>query len=149
MFFSSLIHHRDGVQIAARNGSLDILVLLYESGASLHSRGSRGDTLFHLASSNGHVPILQWLTSVGVMHDSVDILGQTCAHLAARRGEVEVLRYLYYTLDMDLYQKDFDDQTPLDTIPKQTLRGNDKELEETRDFLMSLLESQSIFEEAS
>jgi hypothetical protein len=80
---------------------------------------------------------MEWLTSVGVMHNVVDLSGQTCAHVAARRGEVEVLRYLESKHEMDFNQKDFDDHTPLDKIPKSSLLGNEKELEETRLFLLS------------
>jgi ankyrin repeat protein len=129
--------HRDAVQISTRNGSLDILKILFAAGASLTTRGKRGDTLFHLAAANGHVSIMEWLTSVGVMHNMVDLAGQTCAHVAARRGEVAVLRYLELKHDMDFNQKDFDDETPLEKIPKHPLHGNEKELEETRLFLLS------------
>lgn len=135
-----MIFLRDAVQISTRNGSLEILRLLYESGATLNTRGKRGDTLFHLASANGHLEIMKWLTSVGVMHNMVDITGQTCAHVAARRGEINVLKYLETAHQMDFNQKDFDDQTPLDKIPKSALNGNELELEETRVFLLSRME---------
>lgn len=127
---------RDAVQISTRNGFLDILKFLFEAGASLTTRGKRGDTLFHLAAANGHVSVMEWLTSVGVMHNMVDLTGQTCAHVAARRGEVGVLRYLELKHDIDFNQKDFDDETPLDKVPKSSLHGNEEELEETRLFLL-------------
>lgn len=83
---------------------------------------------------------MEWLTSVGVMHNMVDITGQTCAHVAARRGEIAVLIYLDQVHQMDFTQKDFDEQTPLDKIPKTSLHGNEIELEETRLFLLSRIE---------
>eukprot|EP01031_Cornospumella_fuschlensis_P029989 gene29989-36223_t len=52
---------RDGMQIAARNGSIPVLTLLHSSGGELSSRGPKGETLFHLAAYNGHVPTLRWL----------------------------------------------------------------------------------------
>lgn len=42
-------HGRNAVQIAARNGSLDILAWLQTEGANFHSRGPQGDNAFHLA----------------------------------------------------------------------------------------------------
>lgn len=39
---------RDAMQIAVRNGALDLVKYLSQSGASTASRGKRGDTLFHL-----------------------------------------------------------------------------------------------------
>jgi hypothetical protein len=138
--FSVSLMCRDAVQISVRNGSLEILTLLHEAGASLDTRGKRGDSLFHLAAANGHLRVLEWLTSMGVRHDLVDSTGQTCVHVAARRGEVEVLKYLESVHQMDLNQRDQDEETPLAKVPKTSLQGNEKELEETRTYLLSQLE---------
>jgi ankyrin repeat protein len=83
---------------------------------------------------------MEWLASVGVMHDLVDSSGQTCAHVAARRGEIDALRYLSSAHQMDLNQRDNDNESPLDKVPKISLQGNEGELEKTRAYLLSLLE---------
>mmetsp|Transcript_20920 Transcript_20920/g.30132 ORF Transcript_20920/g.30132 Transcript_20920/m.30132 type:complete len:1207 (+) Transcript_20920:147-3767(+) len=131
---------RDAMQIAARNGALDLMKLLFDNGGSVSTRGKKGDTLFHLAASNGHISVMEWMSSVGVLSTGVDLRGQTCVHVAARRGEVDVLRYLHETLHMDLNQEDFDGKTPLQYVPKQALQGNSEEVEETRLYLISVLE---------
>jgi ankyrin repeat protein len=127
------------MQISARNGALDIMTLLRENGASVSTRGKKGDDLYHLAAYNGHTHVMQWLSSIGLLHTNVDLYGQTCAHVAARRGEVSILKYLHESLHMTLMQEDFEGKTPLDHIPRQILQGNEVELELTRSYLMSFL----------
>src|SRR4051812_40696772 len=105
---------RDAMQICSRNGSVPMLTMLLTHGGLLSSRGSKGDTLFHLASYNGHVACLRWLHTQGIVTEAVDILGQTALHVAARRGELKVLRYLHDKLKLDHTQLDFDGRTPLE-----------------------------------
>ena len=58
---------RDAAQIAARNGSVSMLKLLYKNGANMMTnKGVHGDTLFHLAAGNGHVHALKYLHSIGM-----------------------------------------------------------------------------------
>jgi hypothetical protein len=139
-----MTYYRDAMQIAARNGALPVLKLLHESGAQLSTRGKEGDTLVHLAAGNGHIAVLEWLASVGGLTAAgraVDLRGQTAAHVAARRGEVEVLRYLHHVLDVDVLQPDFENQTPLEMVPKQLfLVPNAEKMLETRQFLLSLVD---------
>jgi len=131
------------MQIAARNGSLDVMRLLYDNGGDLTTRGKTGDTLFHLAAANGHVNVMIWMNSIGGLATCVNRYGQTPAHIAARRGEVDVLKYLHYDLCVDVQQEDFDGQTPLQLVPRHSMYGNDQNVQETRDFLISLLDVDS------
>jgi len=136
---------RDAMQIAARNGSTQVLSLIHEHGGEISTRGPKGDTLYHLAASNGHVNVLTWLTEhvycgAGIAGDAVDMFGQTAAHVAARRGEVAVLRYLHGELGVDVLQEDFDERTPLEVIPKLFLSGNAEGLVEAKEFLTSVID---------
>ncbi len=123
------------MQIAARNGNNSMLRMLYSHGASLNSRGLRGDTLFHLACYNGHIDTMRWLHRMGALPEAVDMYGQTAIHIAARRGELAVLRYLREDLNMDGFQQeDFDGRTPIDCIP----RRGPPELELCREYLTDI-----------
>jgi hypothetical protein len=128
---------RDAMQIAARNGCLQIMKILYERGASIYTRGEKGDTIFHLASGNGHVTVLEWLSQIGFNSNVVDMYGQTPSHFAARRCEVDVLRYLHYSLHFPLNEEDFDGRTPLDLVPKHS-NGHIGDVAETISFLRSV-----------
>eukprot|EP01031_Cornospumella_fuschlensis_P025898 gene25898-31275_t len=127
---------RDGIQIAARNGSIPVLSLLHSSGGELSSRGPKGETLFHLAAYNGHVPTLRWLHAAGLLPEAVDIYGQTAAHVAARRGELAVLQYLHGELGVDVVDcEDFDGRKPIECIP----RRGPVELQACKDYLQVLM----------
>lgn len=127
---------RDAMQIAARNGCIAMLRLLFEHGGALFSRGPKGETLFHLAAYNGHVKTMAWLHERGILPEAVDMYGQTAVHTAARRGELHVLKYLHEDLGLDVCTaEDFDGRTPLECIPR---RGQE-ELQFCREYLQSLL----------
>ena len=111
--------------------------------SSLHTRGKIGDTLFHLAAAYGHINIIYWMNSIGGIVNSVNIYGQTPAHIAAKRIQINILKYLYYDLDVDLLQEDFNGQIPLDYVPKQDMYGNEKDLIETRLFLINIFNNDS------
>lgn len=132
--------YRDALQIAARNGYLDLMIFLVDIGASIGTRGKRGDTLFHLAALNGHVHVMKWLSSVGLIHHHVDMEGQTAAHVAARRGEFEVLKYLHEELHANFQEEDFEGRTALHCVPKKSLEGNESDVEMTRQYLLSFVE---------
>lgn len=125
------------MQIAARNGSIQLLQLLFSNGASISTRGLRGDTLFHLAGYNGHIETMKWLQKKGILPEAVDLMGQTVIHVAARRGEFKVLKYLYEELRMSGFlQEDFNGLTPIECIPR---RGGDiEEYQLCRDYLMMI-----------
>ncbi len=134
------------MQIAARNGAVELLTLIHEHGGEISSRGPKGDSLYHLAASNGHIAVFDWLSehvyrAAGLAGDCVDMFGQTPAHVAARRGEVEVLRYLHFQMGVDVMQEDFDGQTPLEGIPKIAMGGNAESLAQAREFLISVIET--------
>jgi ankyrin repeat protein len=128
------------MQIAARNGNLDIVKFLAGSGASTATRGKRGDTLFHIAAGNGHVAVLRWLAERGGgrMHSLLDMHGQSAAHVAARRGEVAVLRLLREELRMDLAGEDFEGLTPAQHLPRVALLGNEEGVAACREYLVAV-----------
>jgi len=59
---SILLQLRDAMQIASRNGNVDMLSMLRSRGGNMFSRGPKGDTLLHLAALNGHVETMRYIT---------------------------------------------------------------------------------------
>lgn len=107
------------MQIAARNGNLEIMKLLYEQGASVRTRGLSGDTLFHLAAAYGYVDVLKWLSLVGADIRAVDVRGQTACHIAARRCELEALHFMHESLFMSMIDEDSEGVLPIDLVPRK------------------------------
>ena len=124
------------MQIAARNGNLSMLKMLYLSGGSLNTKGLRGDNLYHLAGYYGHVETMRWLHRQGINPDSLDIYGQNIVHIAARRGELAVLKYLWEDLNMtqQFLLEDNDGRKPIECIP----RRGPPELELVREYMTDI-----------
>lgn len=130
------VGNRDAMQIAARNGNLSMLKMLYMHGGSLNSKGLRGDNLFHLAGYYGHVDTMRWLQRQGINPDMVDMYGQNIVHIAARRGELAVLKYLWEDLGMtqQFILPDVDGRNPMECIP----RRGPPELEYCREYMQDI-----------
>ncbi len=126
------------MQIASRNGNLDILRILHRSGGSIYSRGPRGDTLFHLATSFGNMEVMKWLIRQGLFPGLLDMFGQSAVHVAARRAELEILKYLHFELHLDFAQEDFDGKVPLDCVPKRA--SGLENVDECRKFIAYVME---------
>lgn len=109
---------RDAMQIAARNGSVAMLSLLFQSGGAIDTKGPKGDNLFHLAAYNGHLPAMRWLQTNGISPEAVDTAGQTAVHVACKRGEPLVLSYLNEECNADFQKLDLEGRSPLDCIPR-------------------------------
>ena len=122
---------RDGMQIAARNGSIDMLTILADMGGSMQSKGPNGDSLLHLSTLNGHLFCIQWLISQGISTRVLDGRGQNIVHIAARRCEVKILEYLLeHHPEIDFLSKDYIGATPYDCIPRTSADTSEK----TRDY---------------
>jgi hypothetical protein len=111
---------RTAMMIAARNGCTDMLRMLHEHGGSLSCRGARGETLLHLAVRNDQLAAVQWLHQAGALSTAVDLFGQSVVHVAARRLDLDILRYLHIDMNLDFCAEDFDGQTPLQCIPRDS-----------------------------
>ena len=124
------------MQIAARNGSIAMLELLSHNGASVTTKGLKGDTLYQLAASNGHLTVVKWLLKNELV-DVPDITGNTAVHVAARRSEPDILKFLDVSMGCDFRQRNSDGQTPYDCIPRF---GDDSErIEKCRDLVKSIV----------
>lgn len=109
---------RDTLQVAARNGSLEVLRKLHEVGGNLFTVGPDGDTLFHIACGYGHMHVLLWLLEQGIDPLTLNDKGQNAAHIAARRGEMLVLKFLHFMCFVDFTARDNDGKTPIQSIPR-------------------------------
>jgi hypothetical protein len=109
---------RDAMQVAARNGSLEVLKKLYDLGGNLFTKGPEGENLFHIGCSNGHINVLVWLLEQGADPALSTPAGQTAAHIAARRGELQVVKFLHFICNLDFAQLDDEGKTPVQCIPR-------------------------------
>jgi hypothetical protein len=122
---------RDAMQVAARNGSLEVLKKLYDLGGNLFTKGPEGENLFHIGCSNGHINVLVWLLEQGADPALSTPAGQTAAHIAARRGELQVVKFLHFVCNLDFAQLDDEGKTPVQCIPRY---GPDN-IAETKQFI--------------
>lgn len=108
------------MQVAARNGNLEMLKKLKELGGSPHTEGPDGETLIHVAGSYGHIHCLFWLLEYGVDPAARNSKGQSLAHMAARRCEVMVARFLHFVCRVSFDVKDTEGLTPMQSVPPRS-----------------------------
>lgn len=70
---------------AARNGKLDTMKYLVESGTDVNRAGYGGMTALHHAANNLHVDVLTELLSLGADCKAQDDAGNTALHWACER----------------------------------------------------------------
>jgi hypothetical protein len=119
------------MQIAARNGRLDVMKKLFECGADIKTLGPDAETLFLIAGAYGHINVLLWLLEQGADPNAVNDKGHSLVHVAARKGEVQVLKFLYFYCHADFYAADADGKSPLQSVPRY---GPDN-IPETKQFI--------------
>lgn len=104
--------------IAARNGNLDIMKLLLDSGANMHLPTSKKVTPLHI--SVPHPPVAKLLIKLGSQIESRDDNGDTPLHHAVSSNSMEtVCMLLYYNADANALNNNND--TPL---TKAMMRGH-------------------------
>jgi ankyrin repeat protein len=124
------------MQIAARNGNIPMLELLFQNGGNIHSKGASNDSLYQMATQNGYLKVIKWLDKNGVL-DEVDDNGKTAVHVAAKRYEYEILKYLDCEMGCNFRLENLDGSTPLQCIPRN---GDEpKKLERCRELVRSIV----------
>ena len=83
------------VHIAAKQGNLDVLKLLKESGANIHVEDNEGSYSVLLAAiGTGDCNTVRWLIEQGVDVNHCDKNGFTAVHIAAMQGNLDVVKLL-------------------------------------------------------
>jgi ankyrin repeat protein len=82
------------LEIAAQEGSLEIVQLLADAGVNLDERFYAGQTALRIASRNGRVDIVGYLISKGCEVDTQGRDGATPLEAAASKGHLEIVQLL-------------------------------------------------------
>lgn len=89
------LRHGDPMYVVAKVGSVEMMELLLEYGASVDMRGKHGRTLLHqTVVCAGREAMLRFLLNSAVDMNAVDARGCTPLHLAVCRGNVAAVRIL-------------------------------------------------------
>ncbi|XP_014240920.1 protein TANC2 isoform X2 [Cimex lectularius] len=78
----------------AHEGCQEMVSLLLEFGASVHTANSQGSTALILASTRGHMHVVSQLIAAGASLGHVDTGGKCALVHAARNGHLNVVSYL-------------------------------------------------------
>jgi ankyrin repeat protein len=105
------------LQYGSKNGHLDIVEYLVESGANLEvaDQSNFSMTALHYAAENNHLEIVKYLVSKKANIDSKQIHGMTALHLSAWKGFFEIAIYLIQN-GADVQSSDLAGKTPLHMI---------------------------------
>ena len=129
------------------NGTLEMVRLLCEKGASLEVRNGYGNyTALHFAIESGHLGIVQYLLDKGAVLDPQDEAFQDALYSAAFELNTEVVQFLIDNNHVDVnFRWSQEDSTPfLDAfllhiaIPKKNMM--DEEDQERMQFISMLVE---------
>jgi len=82
------------VMNASKNGLVDVLDRLMESGADLFQSDQKGETALHKAAAGGNAEILLRLIKAGLPTTAKNLYGWTPLHFAADRGRREAVAVL-------------------------------------------------------
>lgn len=105
---------------AARNGNLDLVMLLTESQADLSSVDSKGKSPLHYAAESGNLLLLKFLIKEKANLSAVDIGGRLAIHSAASKGHLECVQFLMEEHQCDVNAKDAHNKTVLDYAKEST-----------------------------
>ena len=91
-------HGRTGfcaLDLAARNGHVDVMKTLLGRGADVSARASGGRSVLHIAAQKNRVSVIEFLaTEAGVEVDCKDDNGMTPLHVAATNGHLPAVNAL-------------------------------------------------------
>src|SRR6266702_2107944 len=86
--------YKPPLYMASASGKLEILQLLVERGADVHSRNKDDWTPLKMASDQGHLDVVRFLIDSGADVNSYDSQGWTPLHSASWKGHVDVVELL-------------------------------------------------------
>jgi uncharacterized protein len=83
-----------GMHIAADNGNLQIIAILYKAGGDVNQRDNVGSTPLHHAADHDRAEAVKLLLDLKANVDAENKNGMTPLMFAAKTGDVEVVRVL-------------------------------------------------------
>jgi len=104
-------HGTTCLQIAATNGSYEIVDLLLLHGADCHQAGFSGATALHSVSYSGNLDIAKLLISFGAYVNAFDEFGLTPLMYACQQGFVNLMQYFLVDCGANLLALDSSGKT--------------------------------------
>ncbi len=103
---------------AAKEGNIEEVRRLVESGVDVNVKDNDGRTPLHFAAGLGYIEVVKYLISKGAyVNVKENAHGATPLHLAAEFGQIEVVKYLI-SKGAEVNVKDNYGNTPLDYARK-------------------------------
>ncbi|BES99105.1 Rolling pebbles [Nesidiocoris tenuis] len=91
---TDLLGNAPALCVFAHEGSQEMVALLLEFGASVHTKNSQGCTALILASTRGHLHIVSQIIGAGASLGAMDTAGRCSLVHASRNGHLNVVNYL-------------------------------------------------------
>jgi ankyrin repeat protein len=83
-----------GMHVAASNGNLQIMAILYKAGADINARNAVGDSPLDLAAEHDQLEAAKLLLEMKARVNDQDKNGMTALMFAAKAGDVEMVHYM-------------------------------------------------------
>ena len=98
---------------AAKNGSMEMVKILLESGADPNARDNKGCSVLICAASSGNLRMVKHLLSLDADADRADDEGSTALSVAAEKGHQAVVQYMLEIYNCNPNKPDNDGGTPI------------------------------------
>jgi ankyrin repeat protein len=85
---------RTGLDIAAQNGNMQIIAILYKAHADVNQRDNIGNVPMHYAAERDRLEVVKLLLDMGTPADAENKNGMTALMIAAKVGDTEMMRLL-------------------------------------------------------
>jgi ankyrin repeat protein len=83
------------LMIAAKNGHIDIVDLMINTGVDVNTQASDGKTALFLAAQNGHSNVVRRLLMVkNIYLNILDQFGHTPVSIARQNGHNDIVQYI-------------------------------------------------------
>ncbi|KAJ4951083.1 hypothetical protein NE237_027915 [Protea cynaroides] len=132
----------EAIHACAREGEMDSLLKLIDSGVSVNLKDSEGRTPLHWSVDRGHLNIVELLVSRNADVNAKDDEGHTSLHYAAICDREAIAEYLVKH-DADINAKDNDGSSPCDLCesnwPWMSCSSSEKEVYYVLSFSLSLV----------
>ena len=88
-------HGYTPLMLSAKNGHVDVVNILLNSGANVNIQANDGKTALFLAAENGHINVVRRLLMVkNIYLNILDQFGHTPISIARQNGYIDIVHYI-------------------------------------------------------
>jgi len=88
-------HGYTPLMLSAKNGHVDVVNILLNSGANVNTQASDGKTALFLAAENGHIDVVRRLLMVDNIYLNIlDQFGHNPISIARQNGYIDIVHYI-------------------------------------------------------